>query len=483
MLKRLALIAFCSTLAGCAPTSGDQPVTPTLPPVDMAGSPAAGTVEPAPSWAALPAVANPDRELAQFGSREQRYATFCSANKGDAFFKRLCGGVRPRIADMAGLLKLLGLEQNRAFALTANSTSLVAMSVSALNPRIIIFPRIEHDFVPAKELIAVGFVRGEQFVEIVSGDRSTGELNFYLLSFEQSCNYQPAGCSLADLLTQSIERDWTAYSVFADNELENTSFDCLNCHRPGGVGTKKLLRMQELTSPWLHWFPQRFSQRTDSDRVLMARFQEVHGVDEQYGGVPIPTIVNALDEGSGAQLEALVRAEGFADQPNAFDPRIGRDLAAQEVHPSWNGLFDKSVRGEAIAVPYPHIEVTDEAKRVAATLSYVSVVKGEAPRESLLDIREVFSSDAREKLSFVPRPGTDGRTVLLQMCARCHDGRGEPSLSRNLFNVKALDQMQRSIKDLAIARLKEPLETRMPPWRVGSLSEEALQAAIAELSK
>ena len=26
--------------------------------------------------------------------------------------------------------------------------------------------------------------------------------------------------------------------------------------------------MQEIASPWLHWFPQRFLHRTDSDRIL-----------------------------------------------------------------------------------------------------------------------------------------------------------------------------------------------------------------------
>jgi len=72
----------------------------------------------------------------------------------------------------------------------------------------------------------------------------------------------------------------------------------------------------------MHWFPQRFVRRTDSDRVLGAQFFEAHGVDSQYGGVPIAAIQNAVDEGSGAQLEALVRAEGFGDQPNAFDARI-----------------------------------------------------------------------------------------------------------------------------------------------------------------
>ena len=129
------------------------------------------------------------------------------------------------------------------------------------------------------------------------------------------------------------------------------------------------------------------------------------------------------------------------------------------------------------------IDVTDEALRVAASHSYVDVVTGVVPRESLLDLRNVFSEDALQKLSFVPQPGVDGRAVLVQMCSRCHDGRGDPSISRSRFDVKAIDQMTRAEKDHAIERMQEPLETRMPPWRVGWLTDEALSAALEELRK
>jgi hypothetical protein len=429
--------------------------------------PDASSIEPAPSWADLPPVVAPDRELLPFSTREARYAELCATARGDAFFQRLCRGFRPNIPDFAGLLKLLGLDQNRAFALTGNSTSLVTKSVSAVNPRIILFPRVSEELAPPAELIAVGFVRGEQFVEILSRDGATGELAFYLLSFERACSYEPAGCDLASLLSEEIEHDWTAYSVYTEHDLENTSFDCLNCHRPEGVGTRAILRMQELTSPWMHWFPQRFAQRTESDRVLTAQFLETHRVDAQYGGIPIGTIENALDEGSGAQLEALVRAEGFGDQPNAFDPRIATEAANGGTSPTWLALFDVARRGEAIAVPYPQIDVTDEALRTAASRSYVDVVTNVAPRESLLDLRDVFSEDAVQKLGFVPQPDADGRAILVQMCSRCHDGRGDPSISRSDFNVRALEQMTREEKDYAIERMSDPPDTRMPPRRAG----------------
>jgi mono/diheme cytochrome c family protein len=205
-------------------------------------------------------------------------------------------------------------------------------------------------------------------------------------------------------------------------------------------------------------------------------------VDSQYGGIPVASIAAAIDEGSGAQLEAFVRAEGFAEQPNPFDAAIAAE-AKLGASSSWQADFDVHLRGDAIAVPYPLVDVTDAAKRAAAVQSYRDVVAGVAPRQSLLDLREVFSADATEKLSFVPKPGADGRSVLLQMCGRCHDGRGNPALAKNGFNVLELDVMSDHVKSRVIARINEPEATRMPPWRVGSLTPEAIQAVTAELQK
>ena len=223
-------------------------------------------------------------------------------------------------------------------------------------------------------------------------------------------------------------------------------------------------------------------QRTESDRVLLAQFAETHRGDQQYGGVPVQTITNALDEGSGAQLEALLRAEGSGDQPNAFDPQIVTEMTSG-TSPTWEARFATHLEGKAIPVPYPGVDVTDEAKRKAASQSYQNVVAGTAARGSLLDIRDIFSNDAMTKLSFVPQPGADGRTIVLQMCARCHDGRGNSALNKNRFNVLQLEAMSRAEKDLAITRLKESGRTRMPPWRVGSLGADDIDAVTAELQK
>jgi hypothetical protein len=432
-----------------------------------------------------PAPLHVSSELAELPTREEQHERLCATPRGDAFHRAVCGGERPKLGDLKSLIALSGLAENSAFALTGNSTSLVMLSVSALNPRVILFPRVDESLTRPPEFTAIGFVRGEQFVELVSRDTERDDLNFYLVTFERACDYDAAGCDLASLLTEEIEHGWTEHSIYTEDDLANTSLDCRSCHQPGGAGTKKILRMQELENPWLHWFPQRFAQRTESDRVLTAQFMELHGLDSQYGGVPIEHIESAIDAGSAAQLEAALRAEGHGNQPNAFDPRIESEAKEVGASPTWQVQFELVLRGEAIPVPYPLVDVTDPAKRAAAVASYRDVVSGAAPRESLVDIRDVFSADALEKLSVSPAPSAGGRTILLQMCSRCHDGRGGPELSRSNFDVRQLDSMSRIAKDTAIARLLEPASSplKMPPWRSGRLSEVALELAIEELKR
>jgi MYXO-CTERM domain-containing protein len=446
--------------------------------VGCQGGAGAGDSRQPTDWSTLPAVTAADPELAPLASRQDAYDRVCARNRGDSFAKALCGGSRrPEIRDFEELYDLVGLGDERAFALTGNSTSLLANRVSAINPRLLVFPRVEEDLRRPEAMTAIGFVRGEPFVEVASRDLSSGDFNFYLLTFEQPCSYAGGGCDLASQLTDEIESGWTAYSVYDQDDLETTSLDCNSCHQPDGYGTKRILRMQELASPWLHWFPQRFVQRTDSDRVLLAQFTDAHKGDRHYGGIPMTTIANALDEGSGAQLEALVRAEGFGAQPNPFDAQIVSELTSGSS-PTWEARFEAHLQGLAIAVPYPGIDVTDEARRSAAVRAYQDVVQGGAQRSSLLDLRDIFSDDAKQKLSFVPQPGADGKAVLLQMCARCHDGRGNPQWNKNHFNVRKLEEMSRATKDFAISRISAGT---MPPWRAGTLTPEAVRAATLQL--
>jgi hypothetical protein len=444
-------------------------------------SPQAPETEAQDAWSSLPEVSSPDPDLAGFPTRQAQYERLCSRAIEDDFLRRLCTTPRPEITSLKELLAFLDLDHNAAFAFTANSTSLVMRSVSSVNPRAIIFPRVMVDNTPPEELNIVSFVRGEPFVEIAT--RSTaGDYNFYFMVFERACDYE-GGCDLASLFTEEIESGWTAYSIYADEELKDTPLDCISCHQPGGHGTPTILRMQEFRSPWLHWFPQKFAQRTPSDVVLLPQFLEAHAVDEHYAGIPIATIETAVVEGSGAHLEELLRAEGQAEQPNVFDPLIEREIAESGESGRWDALYAAFLQGDAISVPFPGLDPTDPTLREAAVRSYVDVVTGNAPRESMQSMNGLFSSEARELLGIVPPTTADGQTVLNVACGRCHNGTADPALVRSAFNVKALDQMSREVKDWAIERLQmdpnDPLV--MPPARFGPLPPEAIAKAVEVL--
>ncbi|WP_437517874.1 hypothetical protein [Sorangium sp. So ce1099] len=145
----------------------------------------------------------------------------------------------------------------------------------------------------------------------------------------------------------------------------------------------------------------------------------------------------------------MLVAEGQAAQPNAFDPRIEAETKAGPSSPTWEKQFAVSLAGDSISVPYPLMDVTDPVLRAERTRSYLDVVTGAAPRESLLDSRDLFSEDAKVKLGLVPPPGASGRAVLTQLCSRRHDGRGNPALSRARFNVPTGPQAPRALASLA----------------------------------
>lgn len=432
-------------------------------------------------WSSLPPVSNPDPDLAGFPTREAQYERLCSNAPEDDFLRRICTSPRPEITSLRELIAFLDLDENSAFAFTANSTSLVMRSVSSVNPRVIIFPKVLVDDTPPEELNIVSFVRGEPFVEIATRN-SDGDYNFYLMAIERQCDYE-GGCDLASRFTEEIESGWTAYSIYPDEDLKDTPLDCISCHQPAGHGTPTILRMQEFRSPWLHWFPQKFAQRTQSDVVLLPQFLEAHSVDEHYAGIPIATIESAVAEGSGAHLEDLLRAEGQAEQPNAFDPLIEREIAESGESGRWDALYAAFLDGESISVPFPGLDPTDPVLRQQVVQSYVDVVTGSAPRDSLQNMHNLFSDEARELLGIVPPADADGQTVLNVACGRCHNGGADPALVRSAFNVKALDEMSREVKDWAIERLQAGSDSPavMPPARFGPLPPEAIAKAVEVL--
>src|SRR4051812_18592932 len=97
----------------------------------------------------------------------------CARGHQDGVSRGLCGGKASpgSLSELQHAVGLFSAALPPQFALTAHSTSLVARSVSAINPRAIIFtppaaaPTTQPNdgsFVQDPGFVAIGFVRGEQ---------------------------------------------------------------------------------------------------------------------------------------------------------------------------------------------------------------------------------------------------------------------------------------------------------------------------------
>jgi len=384
-----------------------------------------------------------------------------------------------------------GANGNPAFALLGHSSSLVARSVSAINPRAFVFspPAGRETRIPA--FVAVGFARGEPFVEIAAEQArppvlGTGKITFYLFKFDLPCE-QDHTCTNGDLLTPRIESGWRGFSVYDDEDLKNNLLDCRHCHQPGGPQSRTMLRMQELEDPWTHWFR---SDRAGGVALAQDYFR-AHGDQEEYGGIPGALIAKS----DGRALEDLVKGQGFREQPNAFDgTRIEAEVeSSSDRQPeinvpvgqsrTWDALYARALAGQSIPPPYHDVKVTDPDKLQFATDAYKRFIAqggGDLP-----DIRRVFLDDALEAMTFQPKTGLGGREILVQACAQCHNPQLDQSITRARFDVTKLDTMSRPAKDLAIARLKmgSANRLRMPPATMRSLPDDARELAIKELQK
>lgn len=422
------------------------------------------------------------------GRAEVDVGTLCSRGYDELVVDLFCSGEVVRVPSLGALQEALGIVPERfdttgAFALTGHSTALSARGVSSVNPRII-FHRSAHQ---EQELLALGFARGEQAAEMVVRDRSSGELRFYLLRYQQPCNQAAGGCNAGHLLTPAAERGWRNLVLQDDEDLKNSTMDCLHCHQPGGPGTVKMLRMQERDKPWTHWF----DVSMPGGRALLDDYFAMKG-DEPFAGVSAQRI--ALT--NAALMEGFV-LQGGVPQPNEFvgapiEAEVASSAASeggmQPVDNSvpgrsstWQAIYDTAKRGEAISVPYHDVKVTDVAKLANVTEAYQRYRRGELSGDELPDFREVYPDDPQTlaEMGFVTEPGLDASGVLLQACGQCHNRRLDQSISRAHFvaDMAALDTSQ---KARALERIQLPLDDPrvMPPARFRRLTDEAKKRLI-----
>lgn len=436
--------------------------------------------------------------LADLPQGQDQIKALCARPGQDRVRKVFCAANPPDIRSLKDLQSQLGLTNQGAtggggffggifgglggifgggsnFVFTGASSSLVGRFTSAVNPRLVMFTRPSGN---DPNMVALGFVRGEQFAEVISRDAASGNLSFFLVHFQQDCNDRPGGCHNGELLGPDIESNWREVTVYEDVDIENTILDCKQCHQPQGPQSAKMLRMQELRNPWTHFM----RTSTAGGRALLADFQKAHP-NEEFAGIE-PGRISQTDP---AQLENFVRANGFGNQPNEFSPNIeaggGFTIGffnfgggSGSGKGAWQPLYDRFVAGEMIAPPYHQVKVTDPTKLEKMTQAYLDLKDGKITKEEFPDTRDVLLNSGLRDMGYMVKEGLTGEQIIKQACGQCHNNRLNQNISRAKFTVD-LSKLDTEEKLKALERINLPDDDvkKMPPTRFRTLTPEEIK--------
>jgi MYXO-CTERM domain-containing protein len=451
--------------------------------------------------------------LDRVGTGPAQTAVTCGRGAADPIARALCAAPAPAVGGLGDLHRLLGLgpDNDGLAAVATHSLGLSARTVSALNPRVIAFPR--YSPLDADRIAAAAFSRGEPFVELVGYDPAARDFNFYLLAFQPACG---ANCAPADLLTERLESGWAGWTLYADRDLEDTPLDCASCHRPDGAGAPRRLLMRQIDGPWMHWGDFRGvtppTACTDASGVTALvdgtiaadgadLLRPIDGPDGRHGGVAVPDLIAAQ---SGYDLSSFIyyaagQADGTGDIPclapdcifSEPDPFPSDAILCDRLLTGFadgaGGAWDRyraGVTARGFPVPYFDPDVVDGTVRATVASDFAAFV---APSpagqggDAFTKLSGLMGGDAARAIGFTPEEAEPADVILRTMCARCHDDRADARLARRRFNATALDRVDAAGAREVVRRISLPRTSpdRMPPLRAGELSDAAI-ARIAD---
>jgi hypothetical protein len=351
-------------------------------------------------------------------------------------------------------------------------------------------------------LVATGFARGEQLVELVALDPATLDYNFYLLSFQQACN--ASRCTPADLLTDEIESGWTSFTLYQDRDLEDTPLDCLSCHQPFGPGTKKQLVMRQTAHPWLHWgdFRGITENRICPDPPLpppgrlfpgdgLDLLVRLEGRDGRHAGLSVAELADSAsgerfslfltDAENTIRSSAPASSYGYAQLD--FDstmPLCERLWTGQS--PTWERARQESM-AKGLPVPYFAHDVMDAEKRTEISADRARFLARRAGEDAFDVAMSLIAADVSTAVGFVPRESDSAETLLREMCVRCHASSTEKRLRRARFDAERLERIEPGVAEAIRGRLSLPRTSPelMPPLRAGELPAWAIARIDAYL--
>ena len=451
--------------------------------------------------------------LQKVGIGPAQTAVACGRGAADPIARALCAPAAPALGGLTDLYRALALAPDNGglAAVATHSLGLSARTVTALNPRIVVFPR--YSPLDPNGIAAAAFSRGEPFVELVGFDPASDDFNFYLVAFEPACG---AGCTPADLLTERLESGWTGWTLYGERDLEDTPLDCTSCHRP--EAEKGRLLMRQIDGPWMHWgdFRGVFSATdvcTDPADTTLAGsivadgaelLGQVDGSDGRHGGVAVANLVAAT---SGYDLSSFIRyATGWADgtgdvpciapycpfaEPNPFPSqeilcdRL-RDGDGGRAGGAWD-RYRAVVRPDGFAIPHFDPDIVDGALRATVAADFGAFVAAPPPAgqsgDAFTKLSALVAPGAAGAIGFIPGGADSADVMLRSMCARCHNDRTDTHLARSRFNATALDRLNADGAREIVRRISLPPTSpeRMPPLRAGELPDGAIARLTAFL--
>ncbi|MFT7625563.1 MAG: hypothetical protein ACI9WU_004754 [Myxococcota bacterium] len=421
-----------------------------------------------------------------------------------------CGASVPPIAGIADIYPLLGLSfdgpvglgsqypdgynGNPNWAVNGHSSSLARRITSTINPRVIVHtPSGEPDDSEPGFLITA-YVRGERFVEIIAHDADKNDLRFFLLRYTLPCDATDS-CTPTDEFSLATESGWTSWTLYDDKDLENTVFDCMQCHESGlrtaTEPTSRRLLMFELNSTWRHWIftnkhfigwedtPEGPGPYLDMlDDYLGAHATDAQPEGETYAGIEGGNVM----AGRPLSLENLIEGNGYG---NGFFDSGKRDNGhnfGMFSGTPWPELYAMNQLGLIIQIPSPFEDPTDSTKRRAHSKAFRAFLSGEA--SELPDITDIFPDDRMHEVGLQVTPGLTAPEILVQACTQCHHDGLNQELTRARFTVD-LARLDAEALTLAQQRINLPEGhyRTMPPTRLRTLLFEERERATTYLQR
>lgn len=439
--------------------------------------------------------------LARIGTGPAQTARVCGRGATDRIATTLCDQATPPIRGLTDLYRALRLDKvgERLVAVTTHSLGLSARTVSALNPRVMVYQNISHKRRPItiEEVVVTGFTRGEQLVELAALDPASYDYNFYLLRFAQACNR--TRCTPEDLLTEKVESGWTDWTLYSERDLEDTALDCASCHQPFGAGTHKQLLMRQDFDPWMHWGDFRGGDErtlcrtpdfegTVGKTVLVAEgldlLRAVEGAGGRYAGVPVAEL-HASESGKIFATFVVDAESAVRNSPYPVNYQYEQlSFATREVvcerfrtgtSPTWDRHRRESLE-RGLPVPYYGPDVVDARRRAEVAADRAGFLRRHADHDAFDVAASFINAEVATAVGFLPRKADTAPEMLRSLCVRCHSAKTDARLVRARFNAEAIDRVEPVTANAIRRRLSLPKTSSlvMPPARVGELPSWAI---------